>query len=117
MKITNKSIPKIIKEVPLKNALARESFSKENIKAAFDKTEKEVVEELLLYLLKRNPSTKDYDLINLVEFEDEIETGSYVYYCDVQIGKLFTGGPTSLLKSILKMKDIYIYFIPDSEEE
>lgn len=109
-----RNIPEIVKEVRLKEVVAMKPLRKESIQAKFDDTQKAVLDDLLFYMLDREPLSRDFGLINLVEYTGE-ETGNYVYFCDVRIGRLITGGPNNFLESMLELKDIFIYFYPDEE--
>lgn|GEM_PF-1989874 len=102
----------IQEEVQLKEIMVQNTVSKQAIVAAFDSAEKLVVDELLCQLLNRSPLNADYEMLSFVEYKDKKETGRYVYFCDVRIGKLLMGGTNDYLQCLLSGEDIFFRFHP-----
>ncbi|WP_163322998.1 hypothetical protein [Draconibacterium mangrovi] len=114
MEPPKQSLPKIVREVKLKEVLCKKKVTKAEIYALFKETENSVLYELLTVLLGRESISKDIELIELEEYEGK-ETGNYVYYCGVKIGRLLLGGPGNMLMSIISMKDVFYSFYPDEK--
>lgn len=103
-------IPNISREVYLKYI---KPFTKKALASRFELAKRMVISDLLQYLLQHEPTQSDFETI---ELEDSMEhDGEDVYYCSVKIGKLMVGGNKNMLKSLLKMKNIYVFFTPEEE--
>jgi len=103
-------IPNISREVYLKNI---KPFTKKALASRFELAKRMVISDLLQHLLQHEPTQSDFETI---ELEDSMEhDGEDVYYCSVKIGKLIVGGNKDMLKSLLKMENIYVFFTPEEE--
>lgn len=103
-------LPNISREVRLQHI---KPFTKKNIAARFELAKKMLISELLQHLLQREPVALDFETIELVDSMEH--DGDDVYYCSVKIGKLILGGNKDMQESLIKMKNIYAFFIPEEE--
>jgi hypothetical protein len=110
MNPNKRNIPDFSQEVDLKDL---EPVTKEKIASRFEEAQDMVIIDLLHHLLQREPKVQDFDSLERVQ--SMVHDGEDVYYCDIKIGKLIMGGTKDKLESLLAMKDIYIFFIPEEE--
>jgi hypothetical protein len=110
MNPNKRNIPNITREVYLKHIVP---FTKEALASRFELAKRMVISDLLQHLLQHEPAQSDFETIELVDSMKH--DGDDVYYCSVKIGKLVVGGNKNMLKSLLKMKNIYVFFTPEEE--
>lgn len=110
MNPNKKSIQEFSQEVDLKDLVPA---TKEKIAIRFEEAQDMVIVDLLQHLLQREPKVKDFE--NIERVQSMVHDGEDVYYCDIKIGKITLGGTEDKLESLLRMENIYAFFIPEEE--
>ncbi|MCU4165604.1 hypothetical protein [Carboxylicivirga caseinilyticus] len=112
-----KKLTIIQEEVRLKEFLKSSNVTKQSIMNAFDTAEEQVLEQLLMQLLNRKPSKEDYEMLSFEEYKNEDETGKFIFFCEVKIGKLLMGGTMDYLECLLSGEGIIVSFYPVEIDE
>nr|WP_321454207.1 hypothetical protein [uncultured Carboxylicivirga sp.] len=107
-----KKLTIIQEEVQLKDFLKSSNVTKQSIMNTFDNAEEQVLEQLLIQLLNRKPSKEDYEMLSFEEYKNEDETGKFIFFCEVKIGKLLVGGTKDYLECLMSGEGVMFGFFP-----
>jgi len=109
---SSQKLTTIHEEVRLKHFYSSSSVSKQEIMDAFNTAEELVLEKLLWQLLNRKPSKEDYEMLSFEEYKNEDETGKFIFFCEVKIGKLLMGGTLDYLECLMSGEGVMFRFYP-----